>query len=72
MQTLIEDFLEHLELREGVRSGAIPGPDLVVAGPIIEGEPPPELADVIAPEGRRRVATAEISSASSPSSPATT
>lgn len=41
----------HLELRERIRAGEIPGPELVVAGPIIEGEPPPELASVIATEG---------------------
>ncbi|HXV65406.1 MAG TPA: amidohydrolase family protein [Vicinamibacteria bacterium] len=53
----------HLKLRELVLSGEILGPELVLAGPIIEGEPPPELASVISTEGRRMVATFEDGSA---------
>ena len=49
----------HLEWREQIRRGERLGPVLFVAGPIIEGPPPPALASVIPTEGKRLVHTAE-------------
>jgi hypothetical protein len=38
---------ELLEWKQRIAAGELMGPRLVVGGPIIEGEPPPELASVI-------------------------
>jgi hypothetical protein len=46
---------EHVEYRDLIASGEVIGPDLYVSGTIVEGEPPPELADVISTEGRALV-----------------
>lgn len=43
---------ELLEWKERIALGDVPGPRLVVGGPIIEGEPPPELASVIPVDGK--------------------
>jgi len=43
---------ELLEWRRRIESGDVLGPRLVVGGPIIEGEPPPELASVIPVDGK--------------------
>jgi hypothetical protein len=47
----------HLEWRARVELGDLLGPRLLVAGPIIEGVPPPDLASVVDTEGRRLVST---------------
>ncbi len=41
-----------LQLRERIRRGELPGPDLYVAGPILEGVPPPGFADVLDTAGK--------------------
>jgi hypothetical protein len=43
---------ELLEWKRRTESGEVIGPRLVVGGPIIEGEPPPELASVIPVDGK--------------------
>jgi imidazolonepropionase-like amidohydrolase len=45
----------HVEYRDRVASGELIGPELYVGGTIVEGEPPPELRDVISTEGRALV-----------------
>jgi imidazolonepropionase-like amidohydrolase len=53
----------HLGWREEIRRGERLGPNLYVAGPIIEGPPPPELASVIPTEGKVLVRTGEEAAA---------
>lgn len=43
---------ELLDWKQRIASGEVLGPRLVVGGPIIEGEPPPELAAVIPVDGK--------------------
>lgn len=45
----------HLEYRDRIAAGELIGPELYVGGTIVEGEPPPELRDVIPTEGRALV-----------------
>jgi imidazolonepropionase-like amidohydrolase len=45
----------HVEYRDRVARGELIGPELHVGGTIVEGEPPPELRDVISTEGRAMV-----------------
>ena len=45
----------HLRLRDRVEAGELLGPSLYVAGTIVEGDPPPDLRDVISTEGRAMV-----------------
>ncbi len=45
----------HLAYRDRVAGGELIGPELYVGGTIVEGEPPPELRDVIPTEGRALV-----------------
>jgi hypothetical protein len=47
----------HLEWRARVELGELVGPRLLIAGPIIEGLPPQQLASVVDTEGRRLVKT---------------
>jgi hypothetical protein len=47
----------HLEWRARVELGELLGPRLLVAGPIIEGVPPQQMAGVVDTEGRRLVKT---------------
>ncbi|HET9448807.1 MAG TPA: amidohydrolase family protein [Steroidobacteraceae bacterium] len=47
----------HLEWRARVELGELPGPRLLIAGPIIEGAPAAQAADVVDTEGRRLVTT---------------
>lgn len=49
----------HLAWRASIELGEKVGPRLLVAGPIVEGLPPPELASVVATEDRRLIKTAE-------------
>ena len=46
---------EHIAYRDLIASGEVIGPELYVSGTIVEGEPPPELRDVISTEGRALV-----------------
>lgn len=48
---------EHLGWRAQIELGERLGPRLFIAGPIIEGTPPPEFADVIDTAGRRLLDT---------------
>ncbi|MGH6697262.1 amidohydrolase family protein [Sphingopyxis sp.] len=48
---------EHLAWRAQIELGERRGPRLFISGPIIEGRPPPEMASVIATEGRRLLDT---------------
>ncbi|MGH8236747.1 MAG: amidohydrolase family protein [Steroidobacteraceae bacterium] len=50
---------QHLAWRAAIELGEKAGPRLLVAGPIVEGLPPPELANVVATEDRRLIKTAE-------------
>ena len=45
----------HLEWRARVELGELLGPRLLIAGPIIEGAPPQQMASVVDTEGRRLV-----------------
>ena len=47
----------HVDYRERIARGELVGPELYVGGTIVEGEPPPELRDVIRTEGRALVRT---------------
>lgn len=47
----------HLEWRARVELGELLGPRLLIAGPIVEGVPPQQLASVVDTEGRRLVKT---------------
>jgi imidazolonepropionase-like amidohydrolase len=47
----------HLEWRARVELGELPGPRLLIAGPIIEGAPPAQAVGVVDTEGRRLVKT---------------
>jgi len=47
----------HVDYRQRVAAGELVGPELYVAGTIVEGEPPPELRDVIPTEGRALVSS---------------
>ena len=47
----------HLEWRARVELGELLGPRLLIAGPIIEGVPPAQAANVVDTEGRRLVKT---------------
>jgi hypothetical protein len=47
----------HLEWRARIELGELLGPRLLVAGPIIEGVPPAQAANVVDTEGRRLVKT---------------
>jgi len=49
---------QHLRWRASIELGEKVGPRLLVAGPIVEGLPPPELASVVATEDRRLIRTA--------------
>lgn len=48
---------QHLEWRARVELGELLGPRMLIAGPIIEGVPPQQLASVVDTEGRRLVKT---------------
>ena len=47
----------HLEWRARVELGELLGPRLLIAGPIVEGVPPQQMASVVDTEGRRLVKT---------------
>jgi hypothetical protein len=47
----------HLEWRARVELGELLGPRLLIAGPIVEGVPPAQMASVVDTEGRRLVRT---------------
>lgn len=48
---------EVLEWRDRIRKGELAGPDIITAGPIIDGEPPsfPEMTTVTTPEQAREI-----------------
>jgi hypothetical protein len=47
----------HLEWRARVELGELPGPRMLIAGPIVEGVPPQQMASVVDTDGRRLVRT---------------
>jgi len=49
---------QHLAWRARIELGELVGPRLLISGPIVEGLPPPKLADVVDTEGRHLVNTA--------------